>query len=362
MMSNTLFLFFTIVRTHVLAIFFACVSILTTCALPHTSFAEDANHIYRGVAYHGAIDDAAADQLIKWKVNLVRYTLVWGDPKAVDSSNEATYLAWLQDALNEFDFTLNKLKARNIKVALNIHAAPGGFTTRGSRATHRLFTNTIYQDTLVKAWQIIAKRYAGHPNIWAFDLLNEPAQPKVIAPGIPNWNELAQRVAEAVRVIDPKTPVIMTPVYGKLTRLKGMKPLTVPNVFYTIHFYDPWRFIHQGVLGVPRGITYPSKLGNVQKFQRSFRPLQAFAKKNNARIFIGEFSVARWAPNGSGARYLNDVTRLFNRLGFDWTYHSYRGATVWDLEGGDKKSITLSSPSSPSSRLKVMLKAWSKNS
>jgi endoglucanase len=331
---------------------------LNNSVLP-TSHADDLT-IRRGVVFHGIIEDAAADQLKAWNVNLVRYTLIWGNPSALDASNEASYLAWLNAALDEFDVTLGKLQARGIKVALNLHSPPGGFSSRGSKASHRLFENASFQSTYVKTWQIIASRYNGNSTIWAYDILNEPAQTKKLPSGVLSWNDLAQQTAEIIRAIDPTTPIIMTPIYGKLTRFAGMKKLTVPNVYYTIHFYDPWKFIHQGVLGVPLGATYPSKLGNLSKFTRSLRPLQNFARKNKSRMYIGEFSVARWAPKGSGARYLKDITNIFKRYRFDWTYHSYRGATIWNLEMSDKKSVSTYS-TTDSSRLKVMLKAWSSN-
>ena len=153
---------------------------------------------------------------------------------------------------------------------------------------------------------------------------------------------------------------MMTPVYGKLTRLTAMKFLTVPNVYYTIHFYTPWRFIHQGVLGVPYGAKYPTKTDNITSFNKQFTQLRMLKKKLGTRIYIGEFSVARWAPKGSGARYLSDVTKLFNRAGFDWTYHSFRGADVWDLEHAS--SLKSGTYSSSTDRLKIMMNAWKKNS
>jgi len=45
---------------------------------------------------------------------------------------------------------------------------------------------------------------------------------------------------------------------------------------------------------------------------------------------VGEFGVARWAPNAED--YLKDNIALFEEFGWDWTYHAFRESHIWSFE------------------------------
>lgn len=335
-------------------------SFLSLFLLISTPFIPIQAQQLRGVVIsdHLSADDIAVLQ--SWKVKLVRYNLLWDDVSASDNSTPETYRAWLQNEFTKLDPILTALEAAGIKMALNLFTPPGGFSSRSSKASHRVFEQQWAQDEFVLAWQTIAERYKGRTGIFGFDLLNEPAQVSRPAAPLKDWNQLAQTAADAVRAIDPTTPIIMTPAYGKITRLKQMKRLTTSNVYYTIHYYYPWRFIHQGVYGVKMGIKYPTKTDNIEKLKKDLKPLYQFSKKYKAPVYIGEFSVARWAPSGSGAKYLRDLVSTFTKYKFSWTYHTFRGAGIWDLELSDKRA-DLARTTTPSGRLKALLKGFAKN-
>jgi endoglucanase len=296
--------------------------------------------------------------LKSWNVNVVRYPLTWGVASEVDASTAETYRAWLLNSLDTFDVALTRFEAAGIKVILNLHIPPGGFSSR-VKASYRVFEASWAQESFMQSWELIAARYLGRTGIAGYDLMNEPAQQKEPTAPLMNWNALAQRTAERVRAIDASTLLYMTPVFGKITRLKGMKPLTVSNVGYTIHFYEPWAYIHQGIPNVKLGTKYPTKNGNRSTINKSLSKLASFKKKHNAPVFVGEFSVARWAPNA--ATYLKDTTSLFEKYGFDWTYHAFRESHIWDLELGSKYKDSTTARNEASPRLKVLKKYWSKN-
>jgi endoglucanase len=320
-----------------------------------TTFAQS---VQRGFVVSSDITAADIAILKSWKVNIVRYPLVWGDTQAADNSDATTFNAWLDASLAHFDNVLALFEAQGIKVVLNLHTPPGGFSTRGSRATHRIFTDAAHQETFMAAWEKIAGRYLGRSGIGSYDILNEPAQYSKPTLPLLDWNALAQRTAERIRVIDPTTPIMMGPVYGKLTRLKQMKPLTVSNVYYTVHFYDPWRYVHQGIYGVKLGQKYPTKNDNRDAFIKKLKPLYQFQKKHKTRVLIGEFSVARWAKNSP--KYLTDLIAVFQKYKFDWAYHAFREADIWDLERPDDKNKT-ERTTKYTSRHKAVLKGLSKN-
>jgi hypothetical protein len=49
-------------------------------------------------------------------------------------------------------------------------------------------------------------------------------------------------------------------------------------------------------------------------------------------MYVGEFSAIRTAPAGSAADYLADLIGIFEKHGFDWSYHAYREWQGWSLE------------------------------
>jgi hypothetical protein len=62
------------------------------------------------------------------------------------------------------------------------------------------------------------------------------------------------------------------------------------------------------------------------------RPALEFAGKYRVQMYVGEFSAIRTAPAGSAADYLADLIGIFEKHGFDWSYHAYREWQGWSLE------------------------------
>ena len=60
-----------------------------------------------------------------------------------------------------------------------------------------------------------------------------------------------------------------------------------------------------------------------------------FQKKYHVPIFVGEFSVISWAPVQSAVAYLKDLTDVFQKYGWSWTYHAFREYQGWSLEYED---------------------------
>jgi len=55
-----------------------------------------------------------------------------------------------------------------------------------------------------------------------------------------------------------------------------------------------------------------------------------FQLRYGARILVGEFSSAVWAKGAD--EWLADAISIFNKYGWDWTYHAFREAGCWSLE------------------------------
>ena len=302
-------------------------------------------------------DDIAV--LKSWKVNAVRYPIVWGDQVALDASNADTYAAWLDSAMDLLDQQIPLYQAAGIKLIVNLYSPPGGFSRRDSKAAHRIFQKQWAQDAYLASWDKVASRFANNPQIIAMDLLNEPAQYSRPASPLLDWNALALAAANKIRSYNGAMPIVLSPLYGKTTQIVNLKKMPLSNVIYTIHFYEPWRFVHQGIFN-SKVYKYPDSYWNRGQLQSSLTPIINFQKKNKVRVYVGEFSVARWAPKASSKTYLNDLFSLFEKYKWDWTYHAFREANVWSLEYSETKSDNTPAKA-PTERFKIVSRYLAKN-
>jgi hypothetical protein len=285
--------------------------------------------LWRGVNVPQSVAEKDVLELSRWNVNVVRFVLAWND--TVHTASESEYNDWLSGALVDLDRSLPLFRKAQIRVIVDLHTPPGGLISKSHPKQSRLFTESWPQESIVKIWRRIARRYRGNRTILGFDLLNEPAQ-SFTSPGLKNWNELAEEITAAIRQVDSKRTVIVESVHGHQTRISRLKPIPFDNVVYSVHAYYPLRFNHQGIGHFRPGISYPQKKLNRKKLRRKLIRVKRFQRKHNVPIYIGEFSAVRWAPGQSSYLYLRDLIKLFERHKWHWTYHAYRESHVWSVE------------------------------
>jgi hypothetical protein len=278
-------------------------------------------------------DDFAT--LSEWGVTLLRYQMCrnWG--KTGTNRDIAEFEAWLDSRLDHFEsFILPMCRRYGIKVVLDLHVTPGGRIAQGEFA---MFFEREYADWFVDKWRRIAERFAPGVQtsgiIYGYDLCNEPVQNNEALPEC-DWWSLQRRAAEAIREVDPVTPVIIesnawdTPgTYG------AMSPVALTNIIYEVHVYNPIEYTHQGVhrkADAPLPYPNPAKGWDKERLRRVLAPVRSFEERHGAKIYVGEFSAAAWAPGAEN--YLRDCIDVFNEYGWDWTYHAFRESAVWDVE------------------------------
>ena len=331
-------------------------------AQPHPSLpAEPASSLHhaaarreprRGVMLPGrdpTEEDFAA--LAEWGATLVRYQMVrnWfgvGDNRDLDEC-----AAWLDGRLDRLEKgVLPCARKHGMKVVGDLHVTPGG---RDASHEPLMFHEKKYADAFVDTWRRIATRFKGNADaIYGYDLVNEPFQ-HGRAP-FDYWS-LQRRAAEAVREIDPVTPIVFeandqdTP-----SGFAYLSPLAMDNVVYQVHCYAPPGFTHQGVGAFERGTKWPDpeKGWDKEYVRRALEPVREFEKRHHARIYVGEFSAIAWAEGAD--RYIADCIEIFEEYGWDWTYHAFREWNGWSVEheGPDDRHMV---PSSDNPRKRALL-------
>ena len=310
---------------------------------------------FRGVMSPGRdmVEDDFAT-LRDWGATLLRYQMCrdWGKTNA--NRDLAEFDQWLEGRLDHFEnVVLPMCRKYGIRVVLDLHVTPGG---RNSGGEFNMFFEREYANHFIELWQRMAARFRGNADIiYGYDLCNEPVQHSEALPECDYWS-LQRRAAEAIREIDPETPVIVeSNNWAVPSNFSALSPLALTNVIYEVHVYNPFQYTHQGVFRpVDEPVSYPceDKGWNKDYLRRILIPVRAFEKRHGAKIYVGEFSAAAWAP-GAG-EYLRDCIDLFNEFGWDWTYHAFRESRVWDveMEGADYPSM---SPASDSPRKRALL-------
>lgn len=313
---------------------------------------------YRGMTINADVKPEELSVLDGWNVNLVRYNIIYGID--ADSDTAEKYRTRISASLPLLDKMLLSAQEKGIKVVITLHTPPGSFVTRKGQPLHRIFKEQWAKDLLIETWGLIAKRYAGHPAVYGYDIVNEPAQASV-APGLSSWKELANLLVTEIRKYDTVTPIVVETVYGKPVNLFQISVPNAGSIIYSIHLYYPHKFIHQGIYGIKLGKKYPSKGADRAGLKRHLAKVKTFQKTTNAKIYIGEFSVVRWAPKPSSTKYLSDVLNMMEASGWDWTYHAFRESNVWSLEHSDTKKV-LTPVTKETSRLKLMKRFFARNS
>ncbi|MCK6491529.1 MAG: cellulase family glycosylhydrolase [Planctomycetes bacterium] len=320
----------------------------------------------RGVqAIRSSAASGDLDLLAGWGVSLIRWPLFrnWG--QVGTDRDQGEYDAWVGVQIEELQRLLDLAAARGQRVAVNIACVPGG---RLADDTMAMFIEKPYQEQYIRTWECIARRFRGHPGVWAYDLLNEPVQNRPSPPGCLDWLGLQVAAARAVRAIDPAVAVTIAPDFGgAVPGFAYLAPVDLANVIYTVHMYWPLAYTHQGVYdradyqaGRSKPIAYPGSWGGApfdrEALRRHLQPVRDFQLAHGARIYVGEFSAVRWAPGAD--RYLADCIALCEEYGWDWTYHAFREWDAWSVEHQDLPIDPAQPATAPTARALVLRNAW----
>jgi endoglucanase len=177
---------------------------------------------------------------------------------------------------------------------------------------------------LTAVWQRIAGHFAGARGALAFELLNEPRPPMTPS----DWNTLLPTVLAGVRECDSKRVVIAGG--AEAATLAGLRQLQVPrdeNLIATLHYYEPFRFTHQGAaweagahewLGTGWGT--PAEHAAVTT---DLETAAAWARREGVPLYVGEFGTIATADRDSRVRWTRWVRHELDRLDLPWAYWDF---------------------------------------
>jgi hypothetical protein len=263
----------------------------------------------------------------------------------------AADLAVLKDTLD----TAHKYKLKVVLVMFNL---PGcrWKQLNGDRDDGRIWRDESYQEQALEFWKQLALELKGHPAVVAYNPLNEPHPDREFGweesdlNGFSDWleqirgtaadlNRFNRRIVEAIRLVDPETPIILDGwFYSAPVGFRFLEPVKDANTLYALHNPAPWEF---AAFRVNKGrFSYPDRMPNpdgpevrkwsVRDLERQIEPVEVFAREYGIvrdRIIASEFWCDRRVPGA--AEYFSDLIGIYQTRKWHWAFYAFRGDDAW---------------------------------
>ena len=259
---------------------------------------------------------------------------------------------------DNLDHLLEMIAEADMFAVISFRTGPGRseftfyFGDDGDWFDASMYNDTVWedpaaQDAWVEMWRYTAEYYRDNPIVVGYDLMVEPNSNEVMVDiwdqdqfyslyggTLYDWNQLYPRIIEAIREVDPETPILVGGMgYSGLEWLPYMRVVDDPRVVYTFHQYEPIRYTHQ----MPGDdITYPGTLdldwdGEPEVFDRQWLDgflyiARNFSALHGVPVAANEFGVVRWAPNAPD--FMRDEMELFEEMGINYAFWEF--APAWE--------------------------------
>lgn len=252
--------------------------------------------------------------------------------------------------------TLDAAHAAGLKVVVTPLSLPGARWKQQNDGTFddRLWSDAAFADQAVKFWSDLAAALKDHPAVAGYNLVNEPAPEKTTglaengkmadirawqdknAGGTRDLPKLYTRMIEAIRAVDPVTPVMVDSGYYANPRALAAWPrrLADNKVLYAFHMYEPYDATSAPNMKRKTPLRYPGVTtdyaGGTMTWDRNAvtNHIDAafdWAKTQGlppTRVVAAEFGCMRlWADCGT---YLTDVLDAVEAKGGHWAFYSFR--------------------------------------
>ena len=179
---------------------------------------------------------------------------------------------------------------------------------------------------LLAFWHQIGLAFKDYPQTLLFEPLNEPHFN--LTPEL--WNEWIPELIDTIRVTNPnRTLVIGTADWGGIWKMKELKlPTTERNLILAIHYYEPFRFTHQGAEWEKEsnawlGRTWTKTTDQMQELNQHFDLIKKFADSLGVPVYIGEYGCYNRAPEESRLIWTRTVSEQCEKYGFSRAYWEF---------------------------------------
>lgn len=178
------------------------------------------------------------------------------------------------------------------------------------------------RERFMAIWRQIAERHADQPPEVIFEILNEPNTNLDGA----IWNELSAEALGVIRESNPGRTVMIGP--GNWYSVLELEQLELPdddNLIASVHFYEPFRFTHQGATWVEGADQWTGTQWDGGEEDRRILADElalagAWAEEQNVPMFVGEFGALIEADSDDRLAWVAFVRQTSEAEGFAWGY------------------------------------------
>ncbi len=182
---------------------------------------------------------------------------------------------------------------------------------------------------LLAFWGQVAPRFRDAPDGVLFEILNEPNRQLDAAA----WNRLLAEALAVIRASNPHRTVVIGPANSN--SFHALDTLALPEddraILVTVHYYDPFRFTHQGA-----SWTTPSRVGDIgyswgtaeerAAVARDFDRIAAWGQAHRRPILLGEFGAYEKGAMEFRAAWTASVARAAEAHGIPWSYWQFESS------------------------------------
>ena len=241
----------------------------------------------------------------------------------------------IEKDLVEGDALLDACKRNGIVGVITMSQFPVDPNLGFIQNSPQYWNNRVQLDETLHRVGQIAQHFANRGDeLGAYDFLTEPllSLPNSQAQTPPQWAGFREEIIREIRKYDQRHYIVISGGFGgEPSGYKTATPVSDPKIIYSFHMYDPHTYTHQAIYSGSVGLSYPQPgdpLLNKQGLAKMLQPVADFQRQNHAYIYVGEFSVVRWAPGA--LEYLHDLMDLFDDRHFSWMYFAPGGWNGWD--------------------------------
>lgn len=177
-----------------------------------------------------------------------------------------------------------------------------------------------HEPYLAAIWRTLSRQFAGAPESLIFEIINEPHSGMTIK----RTDALNRRILSIIRETHPDRWVLYgTAHWGTLEGMLKSDPAFDPKAMIGFHYYEPFKFTHQGAFFVdpppPTGVRWGSKEDRAA-IARDFGKAAQFRDRAGMPLLLGEFGVYEEVPLNLRADWTQTVRMEAEAAGFGWCH------------------------------------------
>jgi len=190
-----------------------------------------------------------------------------------------------------------------------------------------------HEQRLDAIWRQLSDHYAGWPDGLMFEFLNEPHK-RMTGERVDAMNH---RLLAMIRPQHPDRYVILSGSrWGGLEGMMESQPPEDERIIMSFHYYNPYKFTHQGASfdpkSAPPGQVWGSEQDRIEL--ESVMSAAAHYKLRTSRpVFLGEFGVYADVPTRQRAKWTREVRMAAEIRGISWCYYDWATTfRIYDLD------------------------------